>query len=45
MAAQAGDDAYGRLTVMLAAYAEVQHLFDVGPGASQPQPKVLAAAR
>jgi 16S rRNA (adenine1518-N6/adenine1519-N6)-dimethyltransferase len=43
MAAQAGDDAYGRLTVMLAAYAEVQHLFDVGPGAFQPRPKVWSA--
>ena len=43
MAAQAGDDAYGRLTVMLAAYSEVQHLFDVGPGAFQPRPKVWSA--
>src|ERR1700681_2284084 len=28
---------------MLAAYAEVQALFDVGPGAFQPRPKVWSA--
>ena len=43
MAAQAGAKEYGRLTVMLAAYAEVDHLFDVGPGAFQPRPKVWSA--
>jgi 16S rRNA (adenine1518-N6/adenine1519-N6)-dimethyltransferase len=43
MAAQPGGKAYGRLTVMLAAYAEVQALFDVGPGAFQPRPKVWSA--
>src|SRR5271165_1628682 len=43
MAAQAGADDYGRLTIMLAAYAEVEHLFDVGPGAFQPRPKVWSA--
>ena len=32
MAAQPGGKDYGRLTVMLAAYAEVESLFDVGPG-------------
>ncbi len=43
MAAQPGAKAYGRLTVMLAAYAEVQDLFEVGPGAFQPRPKVWSA--
>jgi len=43
MAAQAGGKEYGRLTVMLAAYAEVDDLFDVGPGAFHPRPKVWSA--
>ena len=43
MAARAGGREYGRLTVMLAAYAEVEHLFDVGPGAFKPPPKVWSA--
>lgn len=43
MAAPHGGKEYGRLTVMLAAYAEVVHLFDVGPGAFQPRPKVWSA--
>jgi 16S rRNA (adenine1518-N6/adenine1519-N6)-dimethyltransferase len=43
MAAQPGSKAYGRLTVMLAAVAEVEALFDVGPGAFQPRPKVWSA--
>jgi 16S rRNA (adenine1518-N6/adenine1519-N6)-dimethyltransferase len=43
MAAQPGGKDYGRLTVMLAAYAEVAHLFDVGPGAFQPPPRVWSA--
>jgi 16S rRNA (adenine1518-N6/adenine1519-N6)-dimethyltransferase len=43
MAAQPGGKEYGRLTVMLAAYAEVEGLFDVGPGAFQPRPKVWSA--
>lgn len=43
MAAQPGTKDYGRLTVMLAAVAEVQGLFDVGPGAFQPRPKVCSA--
>ena len=43
MAAQPGSKAYGRLTVMLAAVAEVTGLFDVGPGAFQPRPKVWSA--
>ena len=43
MAAQPGGKEYGRLTVMLAVYAEVEALFDVGPGAFQPRPKVWSA--
>ncbi len=43
MAALHGTKDYGRLTVMLAAYAEVDHLFDVGPGAFRPPPKVWSA--
>ena len=43
MAAQPGTKDYGRLTVMLAAAAEVEGLFDVGPGAFQPRPKVWSA--
>jgi 16S rRNA (adenine1518-N6/adenine1519-N6)-dimethyltransferase len=43
MAAQPGSKDYGRLTVMLAAVAEVDGLFDVGPGAFQPRPKVWSA--
>jgi 16S rRNA (adenine1518-N6/adenine1519-N6)-dimethyltransferase len=34
---------YGRLTVMLAAVAEVEGLFDVGPGAFKPPPRVWSA--
>jgi 16S rRNA (adenine1518-N6/adenine1519-N6)-dimethyltransferase len=43
MAAQPGNKDYGRLTIMLAAVAEVEGLFDVGPGAFQPRPKVWSA--
>jgi len=43
MAARAGDPAYGRLTVMLSPWVEVEHLFDVGPGAFQPPPRVWSA--
>ncbi|MET0292107.1 MAG: 16S rRNA (adenine(1518)-N(6)/adenine(1519)-N(6))-dimethyltransferase RsmA [Steroidobacteraceae bacterium] len=43
MAAAPGDDAYGRLTVMLAPRLEITHLFDVGPGAFQPPPRVWSA--
>ncbi len=43
MAAQPGTKEYGRLTVLLAAAAEVEPLFDVGPGAFQPRPKVWSA--
>ena len=43
MAAPPGDAAYGRLTVMLAPWVDVQRLFDVGPGAFQPPPRVWSA--
>jgi 16S rRNA (adenine1518-N6/adenine1519-N6)-dimethyltransferase len=43
MAAQPGDPAYGRLTVMLSPWVHVERLFDVGPGAFQPPPKVWSA--
>jgi 16S rRNA (adenine1518-N6/adenine1519-N6)-dimethyltransferase len=43
MTAQPSSKAYGRLTVMLAAVAEVERLFDVGPGAFVPQPKVWSS--
>jgi 16S rRNA (adenine1518-N6/adenine1519-N6)-dimethyltransferase len=43
MAAKAGDDDYGRLTVMLAPYVSIEHLFDVGPGAFTPPPRVWSA--
>lgn len=43
MAAAPGDDAYGRLSVALAARAEVTHLFNVGPGAFNPPPQVDSA--
>jgi 16S rRNA (adenine1518-N6/adenine1519-N6)-dimethyltransferase len=38
-----GSKQYGRLTVMLAAFASAEFLFDVGPGAFQPPPKVWSA--
>ena len=43
MAALPGGKEYGRLTVMLAAYAEVEALFEVGPGAFRPPPRVRSA--
>jgi 16S rRNA (adenine1518-N6/adenine1519-N6)-dimethyltransferase len=43
MVAHPGTRDYGRLTVMLAAVAEVEGLFDVGPGAFQPPPRVWSA--
>jgi len=43
MAAKPGDEDYGRLTVMLAPWVVVEHLFDVGPGAFQPPPRVWSA--
>jgi 16S rRNA (adenine1518-N6/adenine1519-N6)-dimethyltransferase len=43
LAASPGGADYGRLTVMLAPYLSVQRLFDVGPGAFQPPPRVWSA--
>jgi 16S rRNA (adenine1518-N6/adenine1519-N6)-dimethyltransferase len=43
MVAHPGTRDYGRLTVMLAAVTEVEGLFDVGPGAFTPPPKVWSA--
>jgi len=40
MAAGAGADAYGRLSVMLAPWTRVEPLFDIGPGAFRPPPRV-----
>jgi 16S rRNA (adenine1518-N6/adenine1519-N6)-dimethyltransferase len=34
---------YGRLTVMLAPWFDIQRLFDVGPGAFRPPPRVWSA--
>lgn len=43
MAAAPGTKAYGRLTVMLAAACRVAPLFDIGPGAFTPPPKVWSS--
>ena len=43
MEAPPGGRDYGRLTVMLAPYVTVESLFDVGPGAFQPPPRVWSA--
>lgn len=43
MAAKPGDGDYGRLTVMLAPWVQVEWLFDVGPGAFKPPPRVWSA--
>jgi 16S rRNA (adenine1518-N6/adenine1519-N6)-dimethyltransferase len=43
MAAPPGSDDYGRLSVMLAPYVQVEKLFDVGPGAFRPPPRVWSA--
>ncbi|MEW8508105.1 MAG: 16S rRNA (adenine(1518)-N(6)/adenine(1519)-N(6))-dimethyltransferase RsmA [Candidatus Thiodiazotropha sp.] len=43
MAAAPGSKAYGRLTVMLQARAEVTPLFNIGPGAFNPPPRVESA--
>jgi 16S rRNA (adenine1518-N6/adenine1519-N6)-dimethyltransferase len=43
MAAEPGTKAYGRLSVMLQYYCEVEYLFDVPPEAFSPQPKVDSA--
>ena len=43
MASGPGSKVYGRLSVMLQAYCEVIHLFDVPPTAFRPPPKVDSA--
>jgi len=43
MAASPGSKSYGRLSVMLQVWCEVTHLFDIGPGAFKPPPKVDSA--
>lgn len=43
MAAAPGTEDYGRLTVMLAPHLEIEKLFDVGPGAFRPPPRVWSA--
>lgn len=43
MAAGPGSKTYGRLSVMLAAACRVEPLFDVGPGAFRPPPKVWSS--
>jgi 16S rRNA (adenine1518-N6/adenine1519-N6)-dimethyltransferase len=43
LAAQPGGADYGRLTVMLAPRVTVERLFDLGPGAFQPPPRVWSA--
>ena len=43
MAASPGGKDYGRLTVMLAALCRVEPLFDIGPGAFRPPPRVRSA--
>ena len=43
MAAAPGGKEYGRLSVMLQAWCEVEALFNVGPGAFRPPPKVDSA--
>ena len=43
MAAEPGSDDYGRLTVMLYPWVTVERLFDIGPGAFVPAPKVWSA--
>ena len=43
MAAAPGTEDYGRLTVMLAPHLQIEKLFDVGPGAFRPPPRVWSA--
>ncbi len=43
MVAEPGTKDYGRLTVMLQAYYQMQHLFDVGPECFDPPPRVDSA--
>lgn len=43
IAAHTGESDYGRLTVMMQAHFQVEKLFDVGPQAFEPPPKVESA--
>ena len=43
MVAAPGSRTYGRLTVMLAPWVRMERLFNVGPGAFTPPPKVFSA--
>ncbi len=43
MAAEPGESAYGRLSVMLQAFYEIEWLFDVPASAFTPPPKVMSA--
>jgi 16S rRNA (adenine1518-N6/adenine1519-N6)-dimethyltransferase len=43
IAAAPGDASYGRLTIMLAPWVDVDLLFEVGPGAFRPPPRVWSA--
>jgi 16S rRNA (adenine1518-N6/adenine1519-N6)-dimethyltransferase len=43
MAAAPGTTDYGRLTVMLAPWVRIEQLFDIGPGAFRPPPRVWSA--
>lgn len=43
MAAAPGSEDYGRLTVMLDPWFDIRKLFDVGPGAFRPPPRVWSA--
>lgn len=43
MAATPGSEHYGRLSVMLAPWLRVEPLFDIGPGAFRPPPKVVSS--
>jgi len=40
MTADPGSKRYGRLTVMLSAWTDIERCFDIGPGAFRPAPKV-----
>lgn len=43
IAARPGTADYGRLTVMLTPWVSIERLFDVGPGAFQPPPRVWSS--
>ena len=43
LAASSGDPQYGRLSIMTQYHCQVEHLFDVPPGAFRPAPKVTSA--